>query len=219
MQQNPIRRVRDELGVTNFELAEMLGIGRTTLMHIMAGYPRSLSYRVQQALDRIGYDGAALAREYAEWRSKHAAQVAERAMNDARETREEDAPTSEPVIVEEKRPPKPSFKRLRNMTLHPIYIYVDGLEAPITIPPDSEGPARVMVRHVPVTNVAGVPIWRTEPVSIVGLPDPEPDTAYIVSKVVADALRGKRHDLLVPDVLIRDEEGRIKGARGLSWVV
>ncbi|HEY8343299.1 MAG TPA: hypothetical protein VIK75_09975 [Calditerricola sp.] len=117
------------------------------------------------------------------------------------------------------RPSKPTFKRLRNLTAHPVYIYVDGFEAPITIPPDPQGPARVMVRHNKVAEVAGVPVWITEPMSIVGLPDPDPDTGLIVSKVVGDVMRGLRHDLLVPDVILRDENGRIIGARGLSWMV
>lgn len=44
------------------------------------------------------------------------------------------------------------------------------------------------------------------------LPAPQPGVAYIVSRVVAEAARG-RDDLFIVDDAVRDGEGRIVGAR------
>ena len=47
-----------------------------------------------------------------------------------------------------------------------------------------------------------------------GLPDPIPGTYFIVSRLVASAT--KREDLLVPGSLIRDDQGKVIGCKGLS---
>lgn len=49
------------------------------------------------------------------------------------------------------------------------------------------------------------------------LPAPQPWVAYIVSRVVAEAARG-RDDLFIVDDAVRDGEGRIVGARALARV-
>lgn len=48
--------------------------------------------------------------------------------------------------------------------------------------------------------------------------DHEPRRGYIVSSVVAQAVAGTRDDVLVPDDLVRDEQGRVIGARALARV-
>ena len=47
-----------------------------------------------------------------------------------------------------------------------------------------------------------------------GLPDPVPGLYFIVSRLVASAT--EREDLLVPGPLVRDDQGRVVGCKGLS---
>lgn len=47
-----------------------------------------------------------------------------------------------------------------------------------------------------------------------GLPDPIPGAFYVVSRLVASA--ANRPDLLVPGSLIRDDQGKVIGCKGLS---
>ena len=49
---------------------------------------------------------------------------------------------------------------------------------------------------------------------IEGLPDPVPGLYFIVSRLVASAT--EREDLLVPGPLVRDDQGRVIGCKGLS---
>lgn len=62
----------------------------------------------------------------------------------------------------------------------------------------------------PVVPVVGV--WYAD--SVEGLPDLTPGTVYIVSRVLAAAVR--RHDLYFPFGEVRDAEGRIIGCRALG---
>ena len=48
-----------------------------------------------------------------------------------------------------------------------------------------------------------------------GLPESLPGAFYIVSRLVASAASG-RDDLLVPGPLVRDDQGRVIGCKGLS---
>ena len=50
--------------------------------------------------------------------------------------------------------------------------------------------------------------------AVEGLPDPIPGAYFIVSRLVASA--AKREDLLVPGALLRDDQGRVVGCKGLS---
>lgn len=49
----------------------------------------------------------------------------------------------------------------------------------------------------------------------IGLPDEEEGTLLVVSKIVADAAPG-RSDLVMPDLVVRDDAGRIVACRGLA---
>ena len=51
-----------------------------------------------------------------------------------------------------------------------------------------------------------------------GLPEPQEGTIFIVSALVAQALKGVRNDLVIPDDTVRDEQGRIIGCRALARV-
>ena len=50
-----------------------------------------------------------------------------------------------------------------------------------------------------------------------GLPEPQEDTYYIVSALVAGAAKN-RVDLLIPNDTVRDEQGRIVGCRSLAKI-
>lgn len=50
-----------------------------------------------------------------------------------------------------------------------------------------------------------------------GLPDPVPGLYFIVSRLVASAA-DNRDDLLVPGSLIRDDQGKVVGCKGLSRI-
>lgn len=50
--------------------------------------------------------------------------------------------------------------------------------------------------------------------NVEGLPKDKPGTYYIVSRLVAQA--SKRWDLLVPGHLVRDDDGKVIGCKGLS---
>jgi hypothetical protein len=52
---------------------------------------------------------------------------------------------------------------------------------------------------------------------VVDLPEPQDDTLYIVSRAVAEAARD-RDDLVVPDNVIRDDQGRVIACRALARV-
>lgn len=102
---------------------------------------------------------------------------------------------------------------LVNLTPHAISIIG---ETKITVPP-SGIVARCFVRREKVGEVGSIPINRTVFGNIEGLPDPRPSTYYIVSAIVAQACPD-RHDLLIPDDTIRDDQGRIIGCRALARV-
>lgn len=50
--------------------------------------------------------------------------------------------------------------------------------------------------------------------NVQGLPDPIPGVYFIVSRLVASAT--EREDLLVPGQLVRDDQGKVIGCKGLS---
>lgn len=92
-------------------------------------------------------------------------------------------------------------------------------EVVFRIPPARQV-ARVAVRredagHIDAGGVP-IPLARTRYGEIEGLPSPQPGTLYIVSSLVAAAARD-RTDLLIPDELVRDEQGKVVGARGLAF--
>lgn len=115
--------------------------------------------------------------------------------------------------------------KIVNLTPHALNLVVG--DRTVTIPP-SGTVARVNVTRTVVDTVSvdgvEIPINETVYGEVVGLPDPavlnipelQPDTVYIVSALVAQA--AKRPDVLIPDDLVRDEAGRVIGARALARV-
>jgi len=108
--------------------------------------------------------------------------------------------------------------KLVNLTPHEI-VLMPAPGGEIHIPPSGTVARCETCREAKgVVGVCGtlIPINRTTFGAITGLPDPAPDTLYIVSAVVAQAAR--RDDVVIVDDAVRDEAGRIIGARALARV-
>ena len=73
--------------------------------------------------------------------------------------------------------------------------------------------ARVVQVSVPAAPVGGIPTVNTSYGEVTGLPAPVAGTAYIVSGMVASA--APREDVFSPGTLVRDENGRPVGCKGL----
>jgi len=102
-----------------------------------------------------------------------------------------------------------------NLTPHPLVVI--GGSATVTIPP-SGTVARVATHTEPAgyVDVDGitVPVQKQVLGQIVNLPDPAPDTIYVVSLPVAAAAgRLGRTDVVSPRV-VRDEQGNVVGCDG-----
>jgi len=108
-----------------------------------------------------------------------------------------------------------------NLTPHAITMMPAGPAGPVvTILPSGIvarcATSRVQVDTVTVDGIV-IPVNRTQFGAVTGLPDPQPDTIYIVSAVVAQAVPD-RQDVFIVDDAVRDEQGRIIGARALAHV-
>lgn len=103
--------------------------------------------------------------------------------------------------------------RVVNCTPHAITV------AGVTIPPSGVIPrVQEWVEQIAILASEGgteIPLTRTRLGDLVGLPDPEPGTWYVVSRMTAEAAP-EREDLLIPGKQIRDDQGRICGAESLS---
>jgi len=111
--------------------------------------------------------------------------------------------------------------RIMNLTPHPLNLMPAGPTGPVvTIPPSGQvarcATSRVQVDTITVDGVT-IPVNRTQFGEVTGLPDPQPDTIYIVSAVVAQAVPD-RTDVFIVDDAVRDEQGRIIGCRALAHV-
>lgn len=103
-----------------------------------------------------------------------------------------------------------------NLTPHSITIMPDG-SVPLTIPASGHL-ARCTTKTVHTGTVNGwIPITETEYGSVEGLPEPEQDTVYIVSALVAGRCKD-RSDIFIPNESVRDDKGRIIGCKSLGRV-
>jgi len=104
--------------------------------------------------------------------------------------------------------------KLINLTPHSITLH--GVGGAITVPP-SGAIARLAVTRVELDPVLvdGVALSVSRPSMgpVSGLPPESDGVVYIVSAMVADAVR--RRDVASPGELIRDGAGVIVGAKGL----
>ena len=99
---------------------------------------------------------------------------------------------------------------IKNYTPHTVTI--NGKDYP------SEGIARCTSEIKIVDNLEGIDITETTFGEVFGLPETEEGTFYIVSRIVAEAVKGKREDCFIVSETIRDEEGRIIGCKSLGRI-
>lgn len=100
-----------------------------------------------------------------------------------------------------------------NLTPHTVTITgADGTVLLTVAPSGTVARCAVSTRIVDVID--GIEIRENVFGEASGVPEPQKDTYYLVSRLVATACN--RSDLLVPDGAVRDEQGRIIGCTGLS---
>jgi hypothetical protein len=105
--------------------------------------------------------------------------------------------------------------KLINLTPHPVtFVTEDG--AVILELPGCPNPPRARENREAHGEVNGIPVNKVTMGEVQGLPAPQPGVGYIVSRVVAEAAR--RSDLFIPDMTVRDDQGRIIGCRALAQV-
>ena len=103
-----------------------------------------------------------------------------------------------------------------NLTPHAIVMVNAAGEVTLSIEPE-QTPARCAVEREVAFSVDGFDVNRSVFGEIVGLPPVQAGTWYVVSRIVAGAAAG-RTDLLVPDEIVRDEEGRIVGCKSFATI-
>lgn len=109
---------------------------------------------------------------------------------------------------------------LINLTPHTINIINANNEPVAEIEPSGEVARAHVVRNVVGSvAVAGyeIPVIESTMGDVTGLPEHEEETGYVVSRVVAEAVR-ERDDVFIPDDSVRDEQGRIIGCRSLARI-
>lgn len=108
--------------------------------------------------------------------------------------------------------------KIINLTPHALNLIVGDKETVIQ-PSGTVARAATIRKQIGTIHVDGVdvPINKTVFGDITGLPDPQTDTIYVVSMLVAQAVP-HREDVFIVDDTVRDEKGRIIGARALAHV-
>lgn len=105
---------------------------------------------------------------------------------------------------------------IRNFTPHTITVVRTDGETIAKF--QSEGIARCATTRQQIDAIANIPVNITRFGQVEGLPEPQADTVYIVSALVAQAVKGNRDDVVVPDDTVRDGEGRIMGCRAFARI-
>ena len=108
-----------------------------------------------------------------------------------------------------------------NLTPHALNIMPQGPDGPVVTIPPSGQVARCAVDRVQVDTITvdgiSVPVNQTRFGEVSDLPDPQPDTIFVVSALVAQAVPD-RQDVFIVDDAVRDEQGRIIGCRALAHI-
>lgn len=102
--------------------------------------------------------------------------------------------------------------KIINLTPHEINIVG---EQNITIQPSGQI-ARVAEKIGTIGDVNGIPIIHKTFGSVEGLPEPQPETVFIVSLLVAQATH--RTDILAIGETVRNEKGQVVGAKSFAVV-
>ena len=108
-----------------------------------------------------------------------------------------------------------------NLTPHALNFMPQGPDGPVVTIPPSGQVARCVVNRVQVDTVTvngiTVPVNQTRFGEVSNLPDPRPNTIYVVSALVAKAVPD-RQDVFIVDDAVRDDQGYIIGARALAHI-
>lgn len=106
--------------------------------------------------------------------------------------------------------------KIINATPHEVNVHIGSNVVNF----ESKFNARCKQESYCVGNIAHgedyVPITETNFGQVEGLPEPEEGVYYIVSRLVMDALKNQRSDLLVPNDIIRNEKNQIVGCGSLA---
>ena len=107
-------------------------------------------------------------------------------------------------------------KRIINLTPHEISFVGENGEITLVIEP-SGSVARVSVTTETIGECCGIPVTKTAYGIVEGLPEPQDDTVYLVSSLVATRVPD-RGDVFIPNESVRDETGKIIGCRSLGHI-
>ena len=109
--------------------------------------------------------------------------------------------------------------KILNYTPHPVTVRRDATAGAFeeTFLP-SGIVARCSVEHQSDGDLLGFPCVRERIGPVTGLPDPTPDTVFLVSRLVAAACPARR-DLVVPGSLVRDGSGAVVACVGFARLV
>jgi hypothetical protein len=108
-----------------------------------------------------------------------------------------------------------------NLTPHAVVLMPEGPDGPsVTLEPSGVvarcATQRVRAGEVEIAGLT-VPITRTSFGRLEGLPDPQPGVLYLTSALAAQAAAASgRTDVVMVDDPVRDEAGRVIGARALA---
>lgn len=104
---------------------------------------------------------------------------------------------------------------LVNLTPHPVTVVGQDGGTILTVQPSGQV-LRLPEVTTPAGEIQGVPLVRKALDPAAELPPRQKGTYYIVSLPVAQAAR--REDFIIPDDLVRDEQGRVIGCRRFAVV-
>lgn len=99
-----------------------------------------------------------------------------------------------------------------------LYLREDTDPQPLLVYPAPNEPALVTSFVQETAGMAdGIPVYRWAPSEITGLPRPNPDKVYIVSKMLAQVCP-ERKDLIFPGTLVYDADDHVVGCIDFSRV-
>ena len=107
------------------------------------------------------------------------------------------------------------MKKIINCTPHEINIIRE--DGNINIKPQ-EKPARVSTKRVVTGNINGITVNNVCFGEVENLPEEKEDTIIIVSRIVAEAVKRYRDDVVVVDETVRDEKGRVIGCKSFAVI-
>jgi len=105
------------------------------------------------------------------------------------------------------------MSRIINLTPHEVNIFVKGQRALVL--PASNDPVRLSEKIEQVGEINGIPLYRVQYVLDRPLPERQPDTFYVVSRLVKDHAPD-RDDFIVPFQLERALNGAVIGSKSFA---